>query len=173
MRRNKTLFGTALVVLIMMMGICYAAITGIDLGITGSASTATSDENFKVKFMGTISKDTTGVSANSSAVVVNAAITDDHNATLTISGLTTKDDVVTATYTIKNESPELKASITAGNISNDNTEYFKVTSSVGSSSIVAGDTTTLTVTVELVKTPIGQVSASITVPFKATAQVSD
>lgn len=178
MRKNKAFFGIALLVAVLALGIGYAAVIGnISLNITGSASATVSDENFKVKFDDTVDPtfDKTAVSANSTNVVVTPSldVDDEHEATLSVSGLTTMNDTVTATYTIVNNSPELSALITAGTITNTNEEYFAVTSVVNTPATVThGESTTLTVTVRLKKTPITDQTATLTIPFTAEAKVA-
>lgn len=44
----------------------------------------------------------------------------------------------------------------AATTSNTNDEYFKITQNIAKATVAAGDTTTITVTVELIKTPITQ-----------------
>lgn len=169
MKKNKTFITLALLIAVAILAVGYAAIGGINLEITGSASATTSDKNFKVKFVGTPTSDKTGVSANSTNVVVTPAITDDRNATLNVSGLTTKNDTVTATYTVKNESEDITATVAKGEITNTNATYFEVTSVIADSTLAPDATTTVTVTVKLIKTPVdGDVSTNITIPFTAT-----
>ena len=63
---------------------------------------------------------------------------------------------------VKNESNGIGADISL-NVTNSNLEYFKVTEYVQDSQLQAGDETTVTVTVEMIKTPINDaVSTSIT-----------
>lgn len=147
MRRKKTYVGLVLLLAVLMLGIGYAAITNIDLLISGTAKAVVSDENFKVKF--------TGTPTVSDEDIVTATITDDHNATITVDSLTAKGDSVTATYTILNDSEDLTASITKPSITNDNEEYFTVTTDwADAKEVAAKGETTVTVTVELIKTPI-------------------
>lgn len=171
MKKRKTYIVMAVLIAAVVLGVGYAAITNIGLQINGTASATAHEENFKVKFDDDteIATDKTNVSANSTSVVVTPGITDDHNATLTVSGLTTTGDTVTATYTVKNISEELSATIAAGAVQNSNTEYFDVTSVVNNPATIAPNgSTTVTVTVELIKTPIADQTATLTIPFTAT-----
>lgn len=146
MKRRNTYVGLVLLVAVLMLGIGYAAMSNITLNITGSASAVVDDENFKVLFVGT---------PEVSSSDVTATITDDHNATLNVTGLNAKGDKATVTYTVKNASEDLSASIAVPNISNSNSEYFTVTTDMNTQkTLVAGDNTTITVTVELIKTPV-------------------
>lgn len=180
MKKRKTFVGVALLVAVLMLGIGYAAISNIDLKITGSASATPSDSNFKVKFTGTPETDATNVSSASTNATVTASVTDDLNATIDVSGLTTTGDYVTATYTILNDSPELAATLAVGEITKavktsaatDSTDYFNVTATLKDTEIAATKTTTVTVKVELTKTPVEDKAITITVPITATAKAA-
>ena len=66
----------------------------------------------------------------------------------------TEDVTVTATYTILNNSEDLSAKLSA-TTTNDNETYFTVTQKIADpTTITAGNTTTIEVTVELIKTPV-------------------
>lgn len=146
MKRRNTYVGLILLLAVLMLGIGYAAMSNITLNIGGSASAIVEDENFKVKFTGT---------PEVSSSDVTATITDDHNATLNVTGLSAKGDKVTATYTIENASEDLSASVAVPTITNSNEDYFTVTTDMSTSqTLAAGGNTTVTVTVELVKTPV-------------------
>ena len=159
MKRTNKIILTATIVALLVLGIGYAAIQNITLNINGTAAADPSQANFKVMFSGTptVSDDT----------YVTAAITDDTNATINVEGLTKKGDVVTATYTVQNASTDLLADLGVST-TNSNTEYFTLSSEIAQTSLVAGEATTLTVTVELTKTPITEsVSATIGVQLEA------
>lgn len=148
MKKRNTYVGLILLVAVLMLGIGYAAISNITLNINGKAKATLSDENFKVKF--------TGTPEVSDADLVTAEITsDDTKATINVDSFTKKGQTATATYTILNDSEDLSASIAIPEITNSNEEYFSVTTDMTTATtVVAGDTTTVTVTVELIKTPI-------------------
>lgn len=159
MKKRRTYAGLIILVALVVLGVGYAAMSNITLNIGGSASAVVEDENFKVKFTGTPT--TTGDS-------ITASITDDHNATINVS-LSAKGDKATATYTILNDSEDLSASIAVPTITNSNEEYFAVTTDMADTKVVAaGGETTVTVTVELIKTPIEEdQTASINVALVA------
>ena len=141
---NKVIMAVALIV-VMLIGVGYAAIRNITFNITGSATATPNDANFSVKFA-----ETTEVS---DANKVTAAVTNDTNATINVVGLTSAGETVTATYTVQNTSADLSADLTV-ETTNNNEEYFEISSKLGNTSIVAGEATTLTLTVKLIKTPI-------------------
>ena len=151
MKQKRTLVVLLLVIAILCLGIAYAAISNINLQISGTASATANSENFKVYFTGT--PETT--KSNSSSIVTATAEEGGTQATINCSGLTTKGDNVTATYTIENGSPELTADITA-KVSSSN-EKFTVTKTIDettATSVEAKKTTTITVTVTLNETVI-------------------
>ncbi|MBR3613955.1 MAG: leucine-rich repeat protein [Clostridia bacterium] len=159
MKRTSKMIMAAVIVAVLLLGVGYAAIQNITLNINGTAAADPSQSNFKVMFSGTpIVSDET---------YVTAAVTDDTNATINVEGLTKKGDVVTATYTVQNASTDLSADLAVAT-TNNNTEFFTLSSELAKTSLIAGEATTLTVTVELTKTPITEsVSATIGVQLEA------
>lgn len=165
MKNKKVFIGVFLVLAVLTLGIGYAAISDITLNINGTASAKPSNDNFKVLF-------TDDEITVSDAAKVTATKTDDLNATITVKDLTAKGDKVTATYTMKNDSPDLSASIALPTITNSNEEYFNVTTDWQAAKTVAsGNTVTVTVTVELVKTPVAdEQTANVNLAFVASPQ---
>ena len=160
MKKKRTFLVVALLVAALSLAVGYAAITK-NLAVTGSASATPDNDNFKVRF--------TGTPTTSDGTKVTAEVTNELAAKINVSGLTTTGDTVTATYTIENYSAELGAALEVGSITNTNSNYFKVTASLAKPAIAKGETTTLTITVELLKTPVDDQITSITVPVTATA----
>jgi len=156
MKQRKTLVTLGLVVAILVLGVGYA-MSNIELSINGKVSATVSDENFKVAFDGTPSTTT-----SSTDVTAEASITADTNnlaAEMTVSNLSTIGDKATATFTIKNSSTDLGADLSAviTQVSGTYKDYFKVSVNEAwndTVSVAAGQSTTIEVTVELIKTPI-------------------
>lgn len=149
MKSKKTFVGVFLILAVLFLGVGYAAIANITLKISGTLGATADDKNFKVAF-----SDKAIVTSDSK---ITAEKTDDLNATIKVTGLTAKGDKVTATYEIENKSEDLSASIATPVITNDNEAYFKVTTDwTAAKTVVSKGTTTVTVTVELLKTPIGE-----------------
>ena len=143
----------------ILLGLGYAAIQNITLNITGNVAAQVNSENFKVRFIGTPTV--------SDSIYTTAKIVDDTNATIEVSGLTSKGQKVTASYDIKNESGDLSADLNVV-ATTSNMEYFTISSKLGKQSLVAGETTNVLVTVELTKTPIsGPVSTDIDIKLTA------
>lgn len=161
MKSRKTFVSVFLVLAVLFLGVGYAAISNITLKISGNLTATASDENFKVAFT-----DTKVVISDSK---ITGEKTDDLNAKIAVTGLTAKGEKVTATYEIENKSADLSASIAVPAITNSNEEYFKVTTDWAEAKTVASKgKVTVTVTVELIKTPIGEdESATVNVSLVA------
>lgn len=167
MSRTKKLVALILVVSIFMIAIGYAAISNVTLNINGTAQAETSQANFTVKFTGETETDKVSVKYPDLATI-RATVIDDTNAKIEASGLTAKGDTVTATYTVQNTSADLSADLSVETTTNSNKEYFAIEPRLAKTSLIAGEKTTLTVTVELLKTPIEDtVSSTIKVQLTA------
>jgi len=167
MRRRKLFIGALLAFAIAFLGIGYAAITNRTLTVSGTAAATADDSAFDVKFTGTPTASTTNGGSSASA---SGTVTGDLAATITVSGMTTKDQYVTVTYTISNASTEYDAQLdttygTSGILitnADDGAAYFTVTATLGNegANIAAGGSTTLVVKVQMAKTPAADVAAS-------------
>ena len=73
-----------------------------------------------------------------------------------VKGLTAKNDSVSATFTIQNLSEDLSAELSIKSKTITNTEYFAIATEFTNdkSTLKHGESTTVKVTVTLVKTPI-------------------
>ena len=162
MRQTSKIILATIVAASILLGLGYAAIQNITLNITGTAAADPNQSNFKVRF---INNPAPTVTDSTYAI---ASITDDYNAIINVSGLTTNGQTVSATYTIENASADLSADL-AISTTNTNTEYFKISSQLAKTSLIAGAKTTVTVTVELTKTPLESVSSTIGVQMLAMA----
>lgn len=152
MKKRTGIIGVLIAILVL--GIGYAAISGVTLNITGTGTISPDDANFKVHYDTSVTPTTTLATGTTTGATATAAYTDELNGTLTVSGFTKKDDSATATYTIINESEDINATLATPTIGTYNTEYFTVSSSVASTSLAyGGATTTQTVTVTAIKTP--------------------
>ena len=152
MKKKKTFIIVVMLLAVLLLGIGYAVISNTNLYITGTAS-ATADSNFEVVF----DQDTlpiTSSESNGENVNVEATVTDEKNATISVSGLTTKGDTATATYTILNNSEDLTANLSAEVTENTKPEYFNVEYEFAEPTVASMGQTTVTVTVTLLKTPV-------------------
>ena len=167
-----------IIVAVLILGVGYAAITGVNLLINGSATakaTAT-DEDFIVHFNDfdqngtyivysedagsdsfTQTFDTVKhITAGSNTTDKSASITvanDRLSADVAVSNMTNVGDKVVLTIPVINESNGIKAGLST-EITNNNSEYFNVTAETATNTLNSnGATTTITVTVEVIKVP--------------------
>lgn len=169
MKRKTGILGV--LIAILLVGIGYAAISAVTLTINGSGTVTPSDANFKVVYTavqeGTISNGLTVT--HTPATIGTDGVT---TVSFTVSGMTKKDEEVNLTYTIANKSPDLSANLANPAISITGTnasEYFEVTSANTASTLAAGATTTQSVKVKVLKTPVSDaVSGTFTITVQAT-----
>ena len=165
MRNKRTFVGVALLIAVLMLGVGYALVGTRTLQIGGDATASPDDTNFIVEFDQTDEKKPTGSAG------VTAAVTDKDSATIEVTGLTTVGDEATATYTINNNSNGIDATLSATtSVTGTNADFFSVSCAFGDTTLEAGKSTTVTVTVRLEKTPVdGNKTATVGVDLTATA----
>ena len=171
--RNKKALQIVLIVLVavLTLGIGYASITAINLIISGNATASTSQENFKVKFLK--EEGITPKITSEDGGTGDIDVTSDTTATFNITGLDAAGESAVANFKVKNESNNVGAAISLS-VTNSNSEYFKVTETIQDNKLQAGDETSVTVKVEMIKTPItDSVSTSITATLTATPLEND
>ena len=193
-RKNKEgkLF-LGIIVAVLVLGIGYAAITGVNLVINGSATAKSSgqQEDFNVHFDNLVStgnyityaetaeedsltqsfvdsKNVTAASSETDKAASIAVDNDGMNATVTVSNMTTVGDTVTLTLPVINESDGIKANLSAS-VTNDSEEYFSVTAEPAIDTLNGnGATTTVTVTVTVIDVPkVNDVEGTFTVTLTA------
>ena len=146
MKNKRSLLSFGLIALILFLGVGYAAVSGIDLTINGTASVK--DSAIKVSFK-SVTYDSDG-----DATVTNAVQDGDLTDTFTISNMTL-NETVTLTYTVQNKESDVNALLTGPlKVTNSNEEHFEATYKIDDANVLAGKTTTVTVTVKLIKTPV-------------------
>ena len=153
-RTNAKIVGGVLVLAVILVAVVYAAITSTQLNINGTGNATAKQENFKVEFIGT---PTTGGKGTTTATIDSSVKT---NGTVTVNGLTAKGDEATATYTVKNQSADLSADLSA-EATSSNEEYFEVLCTLEKTTLKAQEETTLKVTVRLLKTPIDETKENL------------
>lgn len=155
-KTTTTVIGIVLLLAIVLVAVGYAAIANITLNINGTAKAEAEQSNFSVKFV----KEPAPTTGGQGQTV--ATVTDDTNAVMNVTGLNAKGQKATATYTIQNTSADLSALLSA-KVTNSNEQYFKVTYNIAEpTTIAAAGTTTITVTVELLKTPVAEEEQALT-----------
>ena len=155
MKKKKSMIVLAIFVAVLVLGVGYAAISGVDLTISGTASTE--DRDLKVSFEGTITSTVDpNTDANSPAATATGTTTAGTlNATIAVANLSRVGQTATVTYTIQNEETDVDAVVTVDDIQNDKPDFFEVTTDIPDAGIeiAAGATETVTVTVEVTQLP--------------------
>ena len=154
MRRNTKIVGGILLVAILLVAVGYAAITNVTLNIDGTAKSEGNPDNFKVELVG--EPQTSG--DGTTTATINTA--DKTQGTMNVSGLNAKGQTAIATYTVKNQSADLSADLTA-KATSTNDEYFEVQCSLDKTTLKAQEETTMTVKVKLLKTPIDETKENL------------
>ena len=153
-KTNAKIVGGVLVLAVILVAVAYAAITSTQLNINGTGNATANQSDFKVEFIGT---PTTGGKGTTTATIDSSVKT---NGTVTVNGLTAKGDEATATYTVKNQSADLSADLSA-KATSSNEEYFEVLCTLEKTTLKAQEETTLKVTVRLLKTPIDETKENL------------
>ena len=154
MKNRKKMITTALIVLVLLLGVGYATVSSVNLNINGSAKAGSKE--LQVFYDGTNSGTSAKVTAISSPANTRAA-------TFTVENMTL-NETVTMTFEVKNYETDVNATLAAPSVTqNTKEEYFQVTTSCDKTTLNAGDTATITVNVKLIKTPVTDEAGSTTV----------
>ena len=190
-KNSKILLGLLLAVI--GLGIGYAAVTGVNLFINGSATAKASgqQEDFNVHFDNLTStgnyityteeaatdslvqsyvdeKHVTGASESTDKAASITVANNQLSATVSVSNMTAVGDTVTLTIPVINESDGINANLST-TIENGAEEYFDVTAEPAVNKLNGnGATTTVTVTVSVKKVPaVNDVNGTFTVTLTA------
>ena len=169
MRERRVFMLLGIVIAVLALGLAYAAIS-TNLEIKGNVTGTFDSANFQVKFSGVSGvTGTKGVNISGSTASINSA--DPTKGTFNFTGFTTKGQTQSATWTISNENDaELYAYIEMNTDTEINREHFKATCNLADDVLAPNETTTVTVTVECIKTPEGNVNSGVmTFGFTATS----
>lgn len=128
MSKNTKIVGGVLLVAIILVAVAYAAITNVGLNINGVGNAQAKQENFKVEFIGTPS--TSGKGTTTATISSD----DKTQGSVNVTGLNAKGDEAVATYTVKNQSSDISADLTA-EATSSNEEYFEVICSLEKNNI--------------------------------------
>jgi len=168
MRERRVFMMLGIVLAVLALGLAYAAVsTGLE--ITGNVTGTFDSNNFQVKFS-KVSEvtGTNGVNVSGSTAKISS---DPTIGTFNFTGFTKIGQTQSATWTISNANEAgLYALIEITTATEFNSEYFKATCDLEWDAIAPNETTTVTVTVECIKTPEGNVnSGELTFGFTATS----
>lgn len=160
MKNRKKMITTALIVLVLLLGVGYATVSSVNLNINGTAKAESKE--LQVFY--------DGVNSGTSAKVTTISSPDKaRTATFTVDNMTL-DETVTMTFEVKNYETDVNATLAAPSVTqNTNEEYFQVTTSCNKTTLNAGDTATITVNVKLIKTPVTEEAGSTTVTVEMAA----
>ena len=160
MKNRKKMITTALIVLVLLLGVGYATVSSVSLNINGTANAESKE--LQVFYDGVNSGTSTKVTAISSPDKARTA-------TFTVENMTL-NETVTMTFEVKNYETDVNATLVAPSVTkNTNEEYFQVTTSCDKTTLNAGETATITVNVKLIKTPVTEEAGSTTVTVGMTA----
>ena len=160
MKNRKKMITTALIVLVLLLGVGYATVSSVNLNINGTAKAESKE--LQVFYDGVNSGTSAKVTAISSPVNTRAA-------TFTVENMTL-NETVTMTFEVKNYETDVNATLAAPSVTeNTNEEYFQVTTSCDKTTLNAGETATITVNVKLIKTPVSEEAGSTTVTVEMAA----
>lgn len=163
-RDTKTIIAVVLFVAILLVAVGFAAISNIPLNIRGTAQAEGAQENFTVKFTGT---PTSTKTPEDSSIVASGSVTSDLLAAITATGFKTKGEKATVTYTVQNASKDLSANVSVKNVTGANT-FFSITAVIDgvaegqAKTLAPTETATVTVTIELLKTPSTETAEALT-----------
>ena len=163
MKKKKSLLSLGILALVLVLGVGYAAVSAVGVTIGGTATVK--DAVLKVD-IDSVTETKTGA-----AVVTHTMKEHDTADTFTITDMVLNEEVV-ITYTIANHETDVAATLAESvELSNTNKEYFNASYNITNENIAAGGTTTVDVTVKLVKTPVEEADnkATISVSLEAKA----
>ena len=169
MKKKKSFIALALVCAVLVLGVGYA-LTAIDLKVNGDITISPDDSNFDVNFTDA-SITTAGTLAGKTDTATKG---NGKTATLSVKTLKTVGEKVVAEYTITNNSKAginaILSSPTVTQTNDDAKDYYTVVATLADTNpIQPNGTKKLTVTVELVKAPLEEVTGNFTIAFNASA----
>lgn len=163
MKQKRTFVTLLLVIALLCLGIGYAAISSVNLTISGNISALAAEGTVAVEFTDAeVDPSSKGiVTAEPYTVTDEDAGTKDYTkATINVSELKAEGETATVVYTIENKADDIAATLAEPTISWDNTEWFNVECTLSGNDLekngTEGDSQTATVVVTLLKTPVSQ-----------------
>lgn len=167
-KQKKVILGIILLI-VLFMGIGYAALTSVTLTINGDAKAVANQENFKVYFTGVSS-----VSINTVNVAVSEKST---SANINFNNFTSKDEEKHAILEIANDSTDIDAESVTVTVNSTEKDMFEVTTVMcdkdgnvvsDPNPVAAGGKTYVKVSTKLLQTPVNdEHAASITATITA------
>ncbi len=145
MKNKKILLIMGMIAFMLILGVGYAVVSSVELTFKGSAEGIADAE------VNVVIENVVDSPANQDRIThTNSS----HGDVFTIKDMIL-GETVTMVYTIKNNETDVAVNLVeAVELSNSNTEYFSANYVIANPQISAGGTTTVTVTVEMIKTPV-------------------
>lgn len=158
MKRIKNYKIIVLLALVLFLSVGYAVVNSVSLSVTGTAGAVTEDIDVSFNGTKTVSNTTKG-----SATVTAGSKT----ATFSATNMALNEEI-TYTYTIQNNETDVAATVAV--TASGSNSYFTITRTPASVTVQPGKTTTITLVVKMIKTPIESAnnSANFTVSISAT-----
>jgi len=164
MKQKRTFVTLLLVIAILCLGIAYAAISSVNLTITGNVSAIAAEGTVEVEFtdakVETTSKGIVTAEPYTEVTEGESTKQDYTKATINVSELKAAGEKAIVKYTIENKAEDVAATLADPTITWDNKEWFNVTCTLSGKTLdknsdqITTDTQTATVEVELLKTPV-------------------
>lgn len=191
MKKGNGRIFLGLLVAVIVLGVGYAAISGVNLIINGSATAKSSatQEEFDVTFSsytnqkityadgvnasvtgGTLSNSDKTITYTTGNLTATGSVTSDTQASISVTGLTTTDEVVTVPVVIKNSSNDLNAEITNVSVTNNDIDYFDISYTFADDKtlLAKGEETTILVQVKAIAIPkVSDKEGSFIITFDA------
>jgi len=183
-RRKKSKIILGLLIAVVALGVGYAAITGLNLLISGTSSVKQNGD-FIVRFVKPESTETAMDNAEQNAIKISgknaddsdmdvsnmsATIEDDTHATFNAGELDEVGEYAEFTYNVVNESEGINANLSF-EVSTDDNDYFDISKTVSKDRISEGEISTVKVKVELIATPkVNSATENLSVTLVATPQ---
>lgn len=166
MNKKSTYLLLILLALSFVLGVGYAVVNSISLTVTGTVGAAS--EDLDVYFTGT-------TSVSDSSKVTAKATAGSLEATISVKNMEL-NETVTATYHVENNESDVAGYLTQESLTNSNSEYFSVTSSISHNNYVCtnkSDTTTVVLSVTMIKTPVDSADSSTNISLTLKAAPKD
>ena len=178
--KNKKYLSILIVFLaLLFISIGYAAISK-ELLVNGGATTqkeGVSDDDttsLAKNFVVLWDKDTKVIDDTfADNAKTEVTILDDLNAKIEITELSKHNAFVTVTLKIRNDSKDLKASIPLPVVTNSEERYFSVTTDWVDTVLLPGESKDVTITIQLIRSPLDHTSGTFTIKFTADAVETD
>lgn len=163
MKNKKSILGLGLLALVLVLGVGYAVVSNVELDFDGTSNAA--EMELKVD-IASVEDRKTGNAVISHTLGTDHAKTD----TFTITNMSL-NETVTMIYTIDSHETDVDATLEDRiALNNNNEEYYTASYTIDNADIAAGESTTVTVTVTMIKTPVVEANNEAEITFGLVAK---